>query len=191
MKTYYNILDWFVGLFVTPTLEQTAKNFAIRAHRSTNHKYDGKPYSVHLKMVVKYAKKYINLIPEDKRAIVIAACWLHDTIEDCRLTYNDIMEVFGKEVANIVYAVSNEKGKNRKQRANDKYYQGIRNNELAIFTKICDRLANVEYSKFDAKNKRMFNNYWTENPNFRKELCVANYLTMFDFMDIMLFEKYG
>ena len=101
-------------------------SFAIDAHNKTNHLYDGKPYSVHLSMVVMYAIKYIDCIPTQAQETVINACWLHDTIEDCRLTYNDVKEIAGEEVAEIVYAVSNEKGKNRKERANDKYYEGIR-----------------------------------------------------------------
>jgi len=32
---------------------------------------------------------------------------------------------FGKNIAEIVYAVSNEKGKSRKERANDTYYRKI------------------------------------------------------------------
>ena len=34
-----------------------AKNYAIKCHTETNHKYDGKPYETHLQMVVDYACK--------------------------------------------------------------------------------------------------------------------------------------
>ena len=36
--------------------------FAVEAHQSTNHLYDGKPYSVHLALVVSYAQKYIDKV---------------------------------------------------------------------------------------------------------------------------------
>ena len=88
--------------------------FAIEAHASTNHTYDNKPYSIHLNMVANTARKYIDILPEIIQDEVLSACWLHDTIEDCRLTYNDIKNKFGENVAEIVYAVSNEKCKNRK-----------------------------------------------------------------------------
>jgi (p)ppGpp synthase/HD superfamily hydrolase len=145
--------------------------FAIEAHQRVNHLYDGRPYSVHLSMVAHYALKYIDCIPDDLAQNVIDACWLHDTIEDCRLTYNDIKEVAGCEVAEIVYAVTNEKGKNRKERSNDKYYTAIRQTAWAKYVKLCDRLANVKYSK--ETNSKMFSVYKEENEDFLKELFPA------------------
>jgi (p)ppGpp synthase/HD superfamily hydrolase len=142
--------------------------FAIDAHNKTNHLYDGKPYSVHLSMVAMYGMKYINCIPEQCQETVINACWLHDTIEDCRLTYNDVKKIAGEDVANIVYAVTNEKGKTRKERANDLYYYAIRETRGARFVKLCDRLANVRYS-FETKSK-MFEVYKNENEHFINSL---------------------
>ena len=60
------------------------------------------------------------------------------------------------------------KGKNRKERANDKYYEGIRNTDGAIFVKLCDRIANVQYSKMT--KSRMFEMYKKENMEFLKGL---------------------
>jgi (p)ppGpp synthase/HD superfamily hydrolase len=143
-------------------------DFAIEAHQSTNHLYDGKSYSTHLMMTVEYAKKYLNIIPEHYQDIVIDACWLHDTIEDCRLTYNDIRKISNTSVADIVYALTNEKGKTRKERANDKYYEGIKNTPYAKFVKLCDRLANVRYSV--DTNSKMKDVYKSENKHFIKSL---------------------
>lgn len=125
-----------------------AKIFAKMVHQSTNHKYgsERKPYYVHLEQTFHNALKYHTYISEDKRDIVYASCLLHDTIEDCRINYNFLNKIFNKEIAEIVYAVSNEKGKNRKERESAKYYQGIKANKLATFVKLCDRIANVDYS---------------------------------------------
>lgn len=142
--------------------------FAIKAHSDTNHLYDNKPYSVHLAMVAYYAQKYIEFVPEEYRDDVISACWLHDTIEDTRNTYNDIKKISSEFVADIVYAVTNEKGKNRKERANDAYYKGIRETPFAVFVKLCDRLANVKYS-LDT-NSRMLDVYRKEQIDFIDEL---------------------
>lgn len=120
--------------------------FAIEAHQNVNHLYDGKPYSVHLSMVAINAVTFIDCIPTEVREEVLAACWLHDTIEDCRLTYNDIKKIAGEAVAEIVYAVTNDKGRNRKERAGDAYYAGIRKTPWATYVKLCDRLANIQYS---------------------------------------------
>ena len=145
-------------------METKAMIFAIEAHASTNHTYDNKPYSIHLTMVANIARKYIDIIPDQCQEEVLSACWLHDTIEDCRLTYNDLKKEFGETVAEIVYAVSNEKGKNRKERANDIYYRGIRNTAWATFVKMCDRLANIKYSS--ETNSRMLEVYAKEHKDF-------------------------
>ena len=79
------------------------------------------------------ACKYIHLLPNNRViSEVLAACWVHDVIEDCRETYNDVKNVLGERVADIAYALTNEKGKTRKERANDKYYEGIRNTPFAL-----------------------------------------------------------
>ena len=115
-------------------------------------------------MVAMYGQKYLDAIPDQCWETVLNACWLHDTIEDCRLTYNDIKQVAGYEVAEIVYAVTNDKGKNRKERAGENYYKGIRETAWAKYVKLCDRLANVKYSA--DTNSRMIEVYRKENESF-------------------------
>jgi len=144
---------------------EKAKQYAIECHRSTNHKYGKElPYEYHLNMVYEFGLKYIHLVPEEKRDIVLASCWVHDCIEDCRQTYNDVKGVLGEEVAEIAYALTNEKGKNREERANGNYYKGIRNNPFATFVKLCDRMANLSYSKKIGGS--MFVKYQTEHFSF-------------------------
>lgn len=140
------------------------KQFAINIHIDVNHKYGVYPYPYHLSMVVEEAQSMIYEIHPDNQEDVLCACWLHDTIEDCRLTYNDIVKVSNEKVADIVYAVSNEKGKNRQERANEKYYQGIRETPYATFVKLCDRIANVKHSK--KEKSRMFDIYQKEHQHF-------------------------
>jgi (p)ppGpp synthase/HD superfamily hydrolase len=102
------------------------------------------------------------------RTACLRSAWGHDLIEDCRVSYNDVKNQLGQEAADIVYAVSNEKGKNRVERANDKYYEGIRNTPGAVFVKLCDRIANVQYSKMT--KSRMFEMYKKENDEFVVQL---------------------
>lgn len=168
----------FRDFAVSYQLVDKAKEYAISKHRETNHKYDGEPYEVHLQMVYDYACKYIRLLPPEKADVVLAAAWVHDIIEDCRQTYNDVKNVLGEEVADIAYALTNEKGKNRKERANDKYYEGIRNTPFADYAKICDRLANVYRSKHN--NGNMLNGYRKEHDGFKKQLWNPSYQEMFD-----------
>lgn len=151
-------------------------SWCIEQHRNTNHYYDKYlPYEFHLRMVVEAAKDFIKIIEQiadgdidSAIEAVILACWGHDLIEDTRTSYNDVKVVLGETTADMIYAVTNEKGKNRKERANSKYYEGIRNTHYAIFVKLCDRIANVQYSKMT--KSRMFEMYKKENIEFEKML---------------------
>ncbi len=134
------------------------------AHAATNHMYGTKPYIVHLEAVVGVCEEFIHNIPEEDRDIVLTACAAHDLIEDARMTYNDVKKLFGIRVADIVYALTNEKGKDRAERANDKYYEGIRSTKYAPFAKLCDRIANVRNSK--REGFRMLGSYKSENDEF-------------------------
>jgi len=142
---------------------------AIEWHKQVNQFYDNdKPYSIHIYLTVDYAHKYKHLIDKSNHEDVICACYLHDVIEDTRHTYNDVKKLCNTTVADIVYAVTNEKGRNRAERANDRYYEGIRNNPLAQFVKLCDRLANVRYS-FEHKSKQI-KMYQKENDDFIQKI---------------------
>jgi len=163
---------------------EISKNYGIECHELTNHMYDKKPYSVHLEIVYNYGVKYSNLVSLKLLPYVLSACWTHDTIEDTRETYNNVKQYCGVIVADIVYACTNEKGRNRKERANEKYYEGIRNTPGATFVKICDRLANVKYSV--ENNSSMKDLYKKEYPNFKENLYIPEYKSMFDELEKLL-----
>lgn len=161
-------------------IEAKARKYAEHCHSSTNHFYDDHPYTFHLQMVRDAAKRFIHLIPVEYQDIVLAGCWVHDTIEDTRQTYNDVKSNTTEEVAEIAYALTNEKGKNRTERANEKYYIGIKSTPFAVFVKLCDRIANIEYSKM--KGGKMISLYKKENINFEKKLYSPLYEEMFAYI---------
>lgn len=168
------------------TLYYKACSWAIQKHKETNHLYDGNPYDIHLWQVVDIAKMFSHHIPEGCREIVFAACWLHDTIEDCRVTYNDVKQEFGEELAEIVYALTNEKGRTRKDRASAAYYQGIKETRWATFVKLCDRIANIKYSL--ENGSRMFEMYKKESADFKSHLSADpyEYRSMWNYMESIL-----
>ena len=162
-------------------------DWCIEQHRKTNHFYDRYlPYEFHLRMVNNVYEDFQHLLDDTKdyftgvdyrgtmenqvtlREACSKAVWGHDLIEDTRCSYNDVKSKLGYEAADIIYAVTNDKGKNRKERAGDKYYEGIRNTKGAVFVKLCDRIANVQYSKMTGS--RMFEMYNKENDNFTAQL---------------------
>lgn len=149
-------------------LEKKAKTYATYCHDSTNHKLDEYPYTFHLALVRMYAYIFQNIESDIPFETLAAACWAHDTIEDARQTYNDVKDALGVTVADIVFAVTTEKGKSRKERANQKYYDGIKTTPGAIFVKLCDRLANVFYSSLN--KSKMFDKYKMEHQDFIENL---------------------
>jgi (p)ppGpp synthase/HD superfamily hydrolase len=166
--------------FNSLTIEK-AKDYAILCHNQTNHTYNGLPYYTHLKIVYDYGCRFSNLLDSNKIETALASCWLHDTIEDCRQTYNDVLKIVGVDIANVVFALTNEKGKTREERANDKYYDGIIKMPPASFVKICDRLANVYYSK--RTESRMMEVYRQELDSFKSKLWNDDYMPMFTELD--------
>ena len=154
-------------------------------HASVNHAYDRiRPYGFHLDMVVNWVRKYIEEVCVSEQDIlpIYFAAFYHDSIEVARLSYNDVMkiaqELMDEEqaylAAEIVYALTNEKGRNRAERANEKYFAGIREIPYAPFVKLADRLANTSYafSKGTADSLRMSKVYREELPGFLDALKV-------------------
>lgn len=153
-------------------LVKNAKIFAIKAHADTNHFYDEYlPYQLHLRMVEKAALDHLQIVPELKRAIVLAACWTHDTVEDTRENFNSVLKATCEEVAEITIAVTNYgRGRNRKERMPDFVYEDIKNTPFATFVKLCDRIANIQYSKMTGSD--MFKKYKEEHKHFKDMLYV-------------------
>lgn len=154
-----------------------AKKFAKEAHDGTNHLYDGQPYyDLHVeKYVMKWALRFIHLIPKECQEIVLAGVSCHDVEEDCRKTYNDIKKATNERVANLVHAVTNEKGKVRSERANAKYYSGILAEKFAIFIKLADRLGNVEYSMTHGDPATRQNSMYRKEYDHFKEALYKDY----------------
>jgi len=79
-------------------LVERAREFATSAHQRIGHqrKYSKQPYHVHLEAVA----KLVASVSDDPE--MIAAAWLHDTVEDTPATLDDIEEHFGVTVAELV-----------------------------------------------------------------------------------------
>jgi (p)ppGpp synthase/HD superfamily hydrolase len=112
-------------------------------------------------------RDYDEFEKSKKLETLLLAALGHDVIEDTTNTYNDVKQVLGEEVADIIYDVTNELGKNRKERA-IKTYPKIRKNPDAILVKLADRIANTKHSK--ETDSGMFKKYKQEYPEFRLNL---------------------
>jgi len=160
-----------------------ARDFAISNHRRVNQLYDGLPYYIHLLEVVEFVNKFGFLLDEKDLAIVIAAAWNHDVIEDTGLTFSDVKKVLGVDVACLVVNLTtNIHGKNRNERADDDYYIRINSSDLSIFIKIADRIANM-YHSLNYGEKSMYKKYKKELPNFKEKLYTDKYDSMWVYLE--------
>ena len=94
-------------------LEETAKILATRAHEGQVRKYTGQPYIAHPEEVA----DIVRSVPHDE--FMLAAAWLHDTVEDCGVTLDTIESALGGDVRDLVgwlTDVSTKADGNRKAR---------------------------------------------------------------------------
>ena len=158
---------------------------AAQCHAAVNQTYDGYlPYAFHLRLTASYALRFLPLLQldEPQGETVLAAAYFHDTLEDARLSYNDLTALLTRlkdehglrldvrAAAEAVYALTNDKGRTRAERAGDAYYKGIRETPFAPFLKMCDRLANLRYSTLWTPRQRMAQVYAEEMPHFLKNI---------------------
>lgn len=145
-------------------MNKSAEQFAKDAHKLVNHFYDGRDYAFHLELVTFLAKffyKECGFTDEGLRHIMDVG-WNHDSLEDCRnIGYNDLVEVASKEVAEDVFLLTENKGRNRKERHDRNYYEGIATSKVATFVKLCDICANslaslIFHTSMHAKYKKEF-----------------------------------
>lgn len=175
------------------------KEKAFQLHEEVNQRYGIYSYSKHLNMVGEIAWQYISFYEEKYHLPIMFGAYFHDTIEDARLTYNDVMDIACSYMSEadayiateIVYALTNEKGRTRAERANDKYYEGIRNTPFASFVKLCDRFANLKFSK--ETESKMHKKYISEWEHFINSITNNDGVKEYSYPDIMvkeIVEKY-
>jgi (p)ppGpp synthase/HD superfamily hydrolase len=137
---------------------QAAAAFAAAKHK--DQKYgENSPYTEHLAAVAEVLRRF----KFDSEDLQVAA-WLHDVVEDTDATVFQIEITFGRHVADLVHRVTNEPGKNRKER-HEKTYPKIQASREATTLKLADRIANVERSVLD--QAKQLDMYKKEYPHFK------------------------
>ncbi|KGM36183.1 HD domain-containing protein [Inquilinus limosus] len=84
------------------TIEK-ARAFAIGAHNGIGQvrKYTGEPYWWHCQNVAWWVRMADYWTDE-----MAAAAWLHDVVEDTKVTHQQLLDEFGREIASLVQQVS-------------------------------------------------------------------------------------
>lgn len=107
----------------------------------------GNDYMVHCCQVAELISIVLPL-EED----LICAAYLHDTIEDTEITFQDIQENFGREVAELVHEVTHE----GKKEEIGYWFPRLRSRR-GIILKFADRLSNL--SRMDCWNEKRQDQY--------------------------------
>lgn len=95
------------------SLEEQARRYATQAHAEAGQrrKYTDEPYIVHPAAVV----ELVRSVSHDEH--LLAAAWLHDTVEDTGTTLSDIENFFGPRVAELVEMLTDSVQPSAKNRA--------------------------------------------------------------------------
>ena len=92
-----------------PNIIARARAFAVTKHGGQLRKYSDEPYVVHLDSVVNILRSFGITAPA-----VLAAAYLHDSVEDTEATIQDIYDSFGEQIAELVYWLTDaEQGRRR------------------------------------------------------------------------------
>ena len=159
-------------------LVQQASEFARQAH--AGQKYGGGDFHErHLARVVATLQEF-----GERRATLLAAAWLHDTVEDTDTTADDIRKSFGDDVGDLVWRLTDEQAETRRER-HARTHAKIRGRNEAVRVKLADRIANVEASI--EQHSHLFGMYRKEHGDFRKDLYIeGEWDDMWERLDALL-----
>lgn len=130
----------FLKDFTTKKIK-LAKELCVRWHYDQVRKYTNEPYSNHPIAVSEIVSKYTH----DETAIISAL--LHDVIEDTAITYVQILDIFGKDVANTVMELTKPEFKSgtvtKEEKFESLYTQLSQASKRAKLVKMADILHNI------------------------------------------------
>ncbi len=127
-----------------------ALQFAKRKHSGQTRRIKGELYVEHCKRVA-----YTVSMHTEKLDVVIAAL-LHDTLEDTPTVLEELVTEFGVEVANLVYALTNDT-EEMKRVGGKRAYLAHKINTLspdALLIKLADRVDNVQDLTHDTWSRK-------------------------------------
>jgi len=117
-------------------------------------RFSGEPYYIH---PIAATKILLTIKPDTE---TIAACLLHDVIEDTPITGNDIEMEFGKDIRFLCEGVEKVakirlQGKEREHESLRKLFIAMAKDVRVIFIKLADRIHNLSTLEFVRKEKRV------------------------------------
>lgn len=119
---------------------------------------NGRPYIIHPIQ----AADILDIVASGD-ANLIASAYLHDVIEDCGVTYEELVKEFNKDIADLVNEVSHEGQKDVKGR----YFPRLKT-KRGIMLKFADRLSNL--SRMESWNEKRQEDYLRKSKFWKSEL---------------------
>jgi (p)ppGpp synthase/HD superfamily hydrolase len=121
-------------------LVSEAAEFAAHRHSGQARKGRGnEPYVNHLAEVA----SLLAAGTEGKDAELVAAGWLHDTIEDTGTTAQGLAETFGRRVADLVAEVTDDMRLPKEQRRQKQVADATKKSPAARLIKVADKISNI------------------------------------------------
>lgn len=127
------------------SLIQQAAEFATQAHAGQTRRGSDTPYFTHVEAVARRVQELADQGQADPA--MVAAAYLHDTMEDCGTTHAELAQHFGTDVADLVAELTNDDEK--KHRMGKETYMVEKLSHLtprALTVKLCDTLSNISDS---------------------------------------------
>ena len=119
-------------------LVKEAESFARRNHQGQTRKGVARePYITHVEEVATLVREFGGT------DIAIAAAWLHDVVEDCDPTIDDISERFGAAVAKVVLEVTDNKDLPKSARKHLQVESANHKSPEACLIKWADKTSNL------------------------------------------------
>ncbi len=121
-----------------------AAHYAQQAHHGQTREGTGDPYIVHPGRVASRVSRLDEATEE-----MVAAAWLHDVVEDCGVTRDEIASLFGIGVCDIVIGMTNLKkdcGLSNRLRRKSDLDRIVAATRPVKLVKFCDRIDNVRDS---------------------------------------------
>lgn len=167
-----------------------AYEYAEQMHQGQTRKFSGLPYFSH----PKYVARVIEHLTRDEKLIVTA--FLHDVIEDTEATYEDVVEKFGIEVADLVQELTTPdedvKQLGKRQALAQKMFKMSCE---ALTVKLADRFHNVLFLEGDGVDIKFITKYYKETRyildyikerqfSYIQELLVKRISVILDFLSV-------
>jgi guanosine-3',5'-bis(diphosphate) 3'-pyrophosphohydrolase len=121
-------------------LVSAAADLAARRHNGMARKGRGsEPYINHLAEVANILAE----VTDGADAELVAAAWLHDTVEDTGVTLVELMAEFGERVAALVVEVTDDMSLSKAQRRQRQIEDAPHKSPGAKLIKIADKVSNI------------------------------------------------